>query len=113
MIDRTVVNRARRIERFLSQPFFVAEVFTRITGQYITLEAAVVGFNRIVSGKCDSMAEGLLTNDIFIAIPYQQASVSSTHCPIHGTTLVPVLICAKSRWEHSWQVENGGRRPYQ
>ncbi|MCP3672078.1 MAG: F0F1 ATP synthase subunit beta, partial [Gammaproteobacteria bacterium] len=54
--DRTVVNRARKIERFLSQPFFVAEAFTRITGQYITLEATVVGFNRIVSGKCDSIA---------------------------------------------------------
>jgi len=57
--DRTVVNRARKIERFLSQPFFVAEVFTRIAGRYVTLEATVAGFNKIVSGECDSIAEGL------------------------------------------------------
>ena len=57
--DRTVVNRARKIERFLSQPFFVAEVFTRIPGQYVSLDATVVGFKRIVFGDCDPLAEGL------------------------------------------------------
>ena len=57
--DRTVVNRARKIERFLSQPFFVAEVFTRIPGQYVSLDATVAGFNRIVFGDCDPLAEGL------------------------------------------------------
>merc|ERR1719161_898598 len=56
--DRTVVNRARKIERFLSQPFFVAEVFTRISGRYVTLAATVEGFDKIVSGECDSIAEG-------------------------------------------------------
>ena len=56
--DRTVVNRARKIERFLSQPFFVAEVFTRIAGQYVTLVVTVVGFKRIVLGKCDTLSEG-------------------------------------------------------
>ena len=57
--DRTIVNRARKIERFLSQPFFVAEVFTRIPGQYVSLDATVVGFNRIIFGDCDPLAEGL------------------------------------------------------
>ena len=57
--DRTVVNRARKIERFLSQPFFVAEVFTRIPGHYVTLVATVAGFKRIVLGECDSISEGL------------------------------------------------------
>ena len=57
--DRTVVNRARKIERFLSQPFFVAEVFTRIPGHYVTLVATVGGFKRIVLGECDSIPEGL------------------------------------------------------
>lgn len=57
--DRTVVNRARKIERFLSQPFFVAEVFTRISGHYVTLVATVAGFKRIVVGECDSIPEGL------------------------------------------------------
>jgi F-type H+-transporting ATPase subunit beta len=57
--DRTVVNRARKIERFLSQPFFVAEVFTRISGRYVSLDATVAGFDKIISGDCDSLAEGL------------------------------------------------------
>merc|ERR1719293_509792 len=57
--DRTVVNRARKIERFLSQPFFVAEVFTRISGRYVTLAATVAGFEKIISGECDTLAEGL------------------------------------------------------
>merc|ERR1719382_2193356 len=57
--DRTVVNRARKIERFLSQPSFVAEVFTRISGRYVSLDATVAGFEKIVSGDCDSLAEGL------------------------------------------------------
>jgi F-type H+-transporting ATPase subunit beta len=56
--DRTVVNRARKIERFLSQPFFVAEVFTRIAGRYVTLAATVAGFEKIVSGECDTLSEG-------------------------------------------------------
>jgi F-type H+-transporting ATPase subunit beta len=56
--DRTVVNRARKIERFLSQPFFVAEVFTRISGRYVTLAATVAGFEKIISGECDSISEG-------------------------------------------------------
>mmetsp|Transcript_69745 Transcript_69745/g.175665 ORF Transcript_69745/g.175665 Transcript_69745/m.175665 type:complete len:757 (-) Transcript_69745:15-2285(-) len=58
-LDRLVVDRARKVERFLSQPFFVAEVFTRIQGRYVPLESTVSGFSQIVSGEFDSVAEGL------------------------------------------------------
>jgi F-type H+-transporting ATPase subunit beta len=56
--DKILVARARKIERFLSQPFFVAEVFTRIPGRYVTLEATVAGFQKILTGECDSTPEG-------------------------------------------------------
>lgn len=45
--DRVVVNRARKIERFLSQPFFVAEIFTRIQGRYVCLNDTIIGFSQI------------------------------------------------------------------
>ena len=57
--DRLIVDRARKVERFLSQPFFVAEVFTRIQGRYVPLESTVSGFSQIVSGEFDSVSEGL------------------------------------------------------
>lgn len=57
--DRLIVDRARKVERFLSQPFFVAEVFTRIQGRYVSLESTVTGFSQIVSGEFDSISEGL------------------------------------------------------
>ena len=56
--DHTIVDRARKIERFLSQPFFVAEVFTRIQGKYVKLYKTVEGFKQIVKGKCDKIPEG-------------------------------------------------------
>ncbi len=55
--DRLVVGRARRIERFLSQPFFVAEVFTGSPGKYVTLSESIESFNRILSGELDSLPE--------------------------------------------------------
>lgn len=55
--DRLVVGRARRIERFLSQPFFVAEVFTGSPGKYVTLSESIEDFNRILSGELDSLPE--------------------------------------------------------
>ena len=58
--DRVVVNRARKVERFLSQPFFVAEVFTRIPGKYVTLHDTIIGFNKIVTGELDTISEGTL-----------------------------------------------------
>ncbi|MCM1984188.1 F0F1 ATP synthase subunit beta [Lyngbya confervoides] len=55
--DRLVVARARKIERFLSQPFFVAEVFTGSPGKYVSLEDTINGFKRILSGELDSLPE--------------------------------------------------------
>jgi len=56
--DRVVVNRARKIERFLSQPFFVAEIFTRIQGRYVCLNDTIIGFTKIVTGELDIQSEG-------------------------------------------------------
>ncbi len=55
--DKIVVNRARRIQRFLSQPFFVAEAFTNTPGKYVTLEDTISGFKGIVEGKYDDLPE--------------------------------------------------------
>jgi F-type H+-transporting ATPase subunit beta len=55
--DKTVVYRARKIQRFLSQPFFVGEVFTGTPGQYVPREETVKGFKEIVEGKHDDKPE--------------------------------------------------------
>nr|QWK41836.1 CF1 subunit beta [Protohalopteris sp.] len=55
--DRLVVDRARKIERFLSQPFFVAEVFTGSPGKYVDLENTIKGFNMILGGELDDLPE--------------------------------------------------------
>jgi F-type H+-transporting ATPase subunit beta len=55
--DKLVVERARKIERFLSQPFFVAEVFTGSPGKYVALEDTLEGFKGILDGKYDSLPE--------------------------------------------------------
>lgn len=55
--DKQVVERARKIERYLSQPFFVAEVFTGSPGKYISLEETIAGFKGILEGKYDDLPE--------------------------------------------------------
>jgi len=55
--DKNVVERARKIEKFLSQPFFVAEVFTGAPGKYVKLEDTIAGFKGILSGEYDHMSE--------------------------------------------------------
>lgn len=55
--DKKVVERARKIEKFLSQPFFVAEVFTGSPGKYVTLEETLGGFKGILEGKYDEIPE--------------------------------------------------------
>jgi len=55
--DKLVVNRARKIQRFLSQPFFVAEVFTGTPGKYVPLKDTIRGFKEIVEGKHDDIPE--------------------------------------------------------
>src|SRR5690606_24841348 len=55
--DRLVVARARKIERFLSQPFFVAQQFTGLVGQYVPIKETIAGFQEILSGKLDHLPE--------------------------------------------------------
>lgn len=55
--DKLVVDRARKIEKYLSQPFFVAEVFTGSPGKYITLQETIEGFKGILEGKYDDLPE--------------------------------------------------------
>lgn len=55
--DKLVVNRARKVQRFLSQPFFVAEVFTGTPGKYVPLKETIRGFKEIVEGKYDEVPE--------------------------------------------------------
>jgi len=55
--DRQVVARARKVERFLSQPFFVAEIFTGSPGKYVSLAETIKGFNMILNGELDELPE--------------------------------------------------------
>jgi F-type H+-transporting ATPase subunit beta len=55
--DRLTVARARKVERFLSQPFFVAEVFTGSPGKYVSLADSIDGFNRLLDGEFDDLPE--------------------------------------------------------
>jgi len=55
--DKVVVQRARKIERFLSQPFHVAEQFTGISGKYVPRSETVRGFKEVVEGRCDELPE--------------------------------------------------------
>ena len=55
--DKLIVSRARKIQRFLSQPFFVAEVFTGSPGKYVSLKDTIAGFKGIVDGEYDDIPE--------------------------------------------------------
>jgi F-type H+-transporting ATPase subunit beta len=55
--DRLIVARARKVERFLSQPFFVAEIFTGSPGKYVSLESTIKGFSMILNGELDDLPE--------------------------------------------------------
>ena len=55
--DKLAVTRARKIQKFLSQPFFVAEVFTGIDGRYVKMEDSVAGFDAIIQGEMDDLPE--------------------------------------------------------
>ncbi len=55
--DKLVVARARKIQRFLSQPFFVAEAFTGQPGRYVSIKETIRGFRELMEGKCDDMPE--------------------------------------------------------
>ncbi len=55
--DKLVVQRARKIQRFLSQPFFVAEAFTGTPGKYVPLQETIRGFKMLINGECDDLPE--------------------------------------------------------
>jgi len=55
--DKIVVNRARKLERFFSQPFFVAEQFINTSGVYVPLKETIAGFKAILDGECDTWPE--------------------------------------------------------
>jgi F-type H+-transporting ATPase subunit beta len=55
--DKLTVSRARKIQRFLSQPFFVAEIFTGAPGKYVPLKETIRGFKAIIDGEYDSLPE--------------------------------------------------------
>ena len=60
--DKLVVNRARKIQRFLSQPFHVAEQFTGVDGKYVPISETIRGFKEILEGKHDDIPEGYFLN---------------------------------------------------
>jgi F-type H+-transporting ATPase subunit beta len=55
--DKAVVGRARKVQRFLSQPFFVAETFTGTPGEYVDIKDTIRGFKEILEGKHDELPE--------------------------------------------------------
>ena len=56
--DKTIVARARKVMKFLSQPFHVAEVFTGQKGRFVSLEDTIAGFRDLLAGKYDDLPEG-------------------------------------------------------
>ena len=60
--DKVVVNRARKIQRYLSQPFHVATQFTGMEGKYVPIAETIRGFKEILEGKHDDIPEGLFLN---------------------------------------------------
>ena len=59
--DKLAVNRARKIQRFFSQPFHVAEQFTGFSGKYVSVADTVKGFKAILDGECDHIPENMFT----------------------------------------------------
>jgi F-type H+/Na+-transporting ATPase subunit beta len=60
--DRVTVDRARKIQRFLSQPFFVAEVFTSVPGVFVPVDETVESFEALVDGELDDLPEQAFLN---------------------------------------------------
>jgi len=60
--DKKLVYRARKVQRFLSQPFFVAENFTGVPGAYVSVKDTVEGFKEILDGKLDDVPESAFFN---------------------------------------------------
>jgi len=60
--DKLLVSRARKVQRFLSQPFFVAGQFTGLEGKYVPISETIRGFKEILDGKHDDIPEGYFLN---------------------------------------------------
>ena len=60
--DKLIVNRARRVQRFLSQPFTVAQQFTGVPGVMVSIEDCIKGFNMILDGEVDDLPEQAFLN---------------------------------------------------
>ena len=71
--DKQVVNRARKIQRFLAQPMFVAEKFTGLEGKYVPLRDTIRGFKTIISGEVDDLPEAAFYNVGAIEEAYEKA----------------------------------------
>ncbi len=75
--DKVIVARARKIQRFLSQPFHVAEQFTGIPGQYVPLKETLRGFRMILNGECDEIPESCFLMSGTIDEVFEKAKVSA------------------------------------
>lgn len=76
--DKLIVNRARKIRNFLSQPFFVAEKFSGIPGKYVKVKDTIAGFKDIIEGKCDNIPETFFLYKGTIKEVYDAAQKTST-----------------------------------
>jgi F-type H+-transporting ATPase subunit beta len=71
--DKTTVHRAKKIQKFLTQPFFVAESFTSIPGQYVPLKTTIDNFEQIINGECDHIPEAAFYMGGTLQHVYQKA----------------------------------------
>jgi F-type H+-transporting ATPase subunit beta len=96
--DKVTVRRARRIQNFLSQPFFVAEQFTGTPGEYVDTEDAVEGFEAILEGECDDLPEQAF---------YMVGTLEDVHEKAHemGETETQVATGAPEEEEAEAEVE--------
>ncbi len=84
--DRVIVGRARRVERFLSQPNFVAEVFTGIPGEYVKVADTIAGFRAIIDGECDDLPEQAFMLTGTIDQVFERAEVERKHAAVAVAT---------------------------
>ncbi|KAJ0084322.1 hypothetical protein Patl1_29674 [Pistacia atlantica] len=101
--DRLTVARARKIERFLSQPFFVAEVFTGSPGKYVGLAETIRGFKLILSGELDGLPEQAFylveVKEIILSTNSGQIGVLPNHAPIATAVDIGIL---RIRFNDQW-----------
>ncbi|AES77913.2 F0F1-type ATP synthase, beta subunit [Medicago truncatula] len=106
--DRLTVARARKIERFLSQPFFVAEVFTGSPGKYVGLAETIRGFKLILSGELDSLPEqafylvGNIDEATAKAANFGQIGVLKNHAPIATALDIGILKIRLNNNNQQW-----------